>query len=111
VSRQICSGLNAQISESVPNISAQNSAHVTRLVLGSWSSTVLTAGHQGARIVARKKSGCTEALDFVSRRLCGNNTAVRMTSSTVFEWSMLVQAAKEMDYSTLHSCLPSRDEG
>ncbi|KAN0117689.1 hypothetical protein V8E51_003666 [Hyaloscypha variabilis] len=85
-------------------------AHVTRLVSGLWSSIVLTAGHQGVRIVARKRSECTEALDFVSRRPCGNNTAVRMTSSRVFEWSILVQAVKEMDYSTLPSCLPSLPE-
>ncbi|PMD60639.1 uncharacterized protein K444DRAFT_386944 [Hyaloscypha bicolor E] len=86
-------------------------AHVTRLRLGSWSSIVLTAEPKDARTVAPKRSGCSKALDLPSRKPCGDNTTVRMTSSTVLEWSILVKAVKEVDYSSLPSCLPSRDEG
>jgi hypothetical protein len=104
-------GLNAQIDGLVPNISAQNSAHVTKLRLGSWSNIVLTAAPKDARIVALKRSGSSKALDLPSREPCRDNSTVRMTSSTVLKWSILVKAVKEVDYSSLPSCLPSRDEG
>ena len=102
-----CSGLKVHIAESVPNISPQNSAHVARRALESWLTNVLTAGPRGVPIVARKRSECSKALGFLNRRSWGDNTTVRMTSSTILEWSILVQAVKEMDYSTL----PYRDEG
>ena len=97
--------------QSAPNMSAQNSAHVTKPELGSWWRIVLTAEPKGARIVARRRSESSKAQDCLGWRLCGDNTAVRMTILTALEWSVLPKAVREMDCRMLPFCLRSRDQG
>jgi hypothetical protein len=104
-------GSRCQIAKSGPNISAQNSAHVTKPIFLLWLENVLIAESKGARIVGLKRSESSKALDFLGRRPCGDNTAVRMIFSTVLEWWVLPKAVKEMDCRTSPFCLPSRDEG
>jgi len=94
-----------------PNVAAQNSARAIRLLLGLQSSIAPTADTNGAPIVAQKRLESRKALDLLKRRPCGANATVRMTPSRAFEWWFLVQAVKEMDYSTMPSCLPYRDKG
>ncbi len=104
-------GSYCQIAKSVPNISAQNSVHVTKPVLGLWLRTVLTAEPKGARIVAQKRSESSKELDFLGWEPCGDSTSVRMTLSTVLEWSVLPKAVEAIDGRMLPFCMPSKDEG
>ncbi|KAE9373617.1 hypothetical protein N431DRAFT_338488 [Stipitochalara longipes BDJ] len=86
-------------------------ARAIRLLLESRSSIAPIAATKGVPIVARKRFESSKAPEFLNRRPYGDSTTVRMTFATVFEWWFLVQAVKEMNDSTMPSCLPYRDEG